>query len=571
MKIFYKILFTTIVTLGITACGSTSTEETSTEESIPTERLVSDSNETNITAEYPNPLTIDVNESNESDSVINTDDNNIKNDNISTDTNETTIGETDTNETAIGETDTNETTIDETDTNETAIGETDTNETTIDETDTNETTIDETDTNETTIDETDTNETSNDMITSATIYEDAESQKVDNWSIISNYSNEANIINTYDDETHSRVIYLDAKIIDNDRQSWDTFQFNGIDSNQSNSFLQWSMKFSQVFTIKINISTSKGGRWLSYIPKDTGAGLYADQIILGIGSDTTNDQWHTITRDLNQDLQRYEADNNFTKINYITITGGGYIDNIISYDVADNLNINTPVIVEKPGIVLTFDDSYIEDWNMMQPTFKDKGAVATFFCNRWASHQDWNLPEEDIAILKSFQDYGHEIAYHTSDHLSTRDPKYDNEVNKAQAYLDDQITPGVAYMRNEGFEPTSFSYPYMSEQPAHNVLIRQELPHIRAFFAHVTLIDDPGDISLDEIRAQLEKLKEEKDIGVFLSHWIHYVGVNDEESAEEVHKYQISQDKLTAIIDMVNELGLEYYTLSEAHNIYLNQ
>jgi peptidoglycan/xylan/chitin deacetylase (PgdA/CDA1 family) len=498
MKIFYKIIFSTIITVGLTACGSTTTEETSTEEAVPSERLASDSTETNITADYPTPLSIiDIEENNQSSQLIDNDDSNIT-----------------------------------------------------------ETPIDE---------------TINESMNSATIYEDAENQKIDNWSISYNYSQSANILNTYDDELHSRVIYLDAKIINNNKRSYDTFRFNGIESNQSNPFLEWSMKFSQIFTIKINITTTKGERWLNYIPKDSGAGIYTDQITLGIGSDITNDQWHTIRRDLNHDLQRYEADNNFIKINYLNIIGGGYIDNIISYDIASNLKIDTPTVVEKPGVVLTFDDSYIENWNNMQPTFKDKSAVATFFCNRWASHKDWDLPQEDIAILKSLQDYGHEIAYHTSDHLSTRDHKYDNVENKAQAYLDDQITPGVAYMRNEGFEPTSFSYPYMSGQPAHNALIREELPHIRAFFAHVTLIDDPSNISLDEIRLYLEKLKREKDIGVFLSHWIYYPGINDEESAEEVHKYQISKEKLTAIIDMVNELGLEFYTLSEAHNIYMNQ
>jgi len=418
----------------------------------------------------------------------------------------------------------------------------------------------------------DNNETENITTTIGTDYEDAENQKTDKWTILSNYSQTATIENTYDDETKSRVIYLDAKIETNDTRSYDLFRFNGINNKTDNKFIKWSMKFNQIFSININIKTQNGERWLSYIPKDTGSGInhqYPKYIVHGIGSNKTNNEWHTITRDLERDLKRYEPNNEFIKLNYITIKGGGYIDNIFSYTVEDNLNIDKPVVVSKPGIVLTFDDSLIDSWNEMQSIFKEKGAVATFFCNRWASNQDWNLPDSDIAILKSFQENGHEIAYHTSDHVNTRDPRYDDVKNKAQAYLDEQIIPGITDMRNKGFEPKSFSYPFMSEQPAHNALIRKELPHIRAFFAHVTLTDDPANISLDEIKTQLKQLKKDQDIGIFLSHWILDKDASDE--TKKKHKYRISKEKLIKIIDMVNELGLEFYTLSEAHNIYMNQ
>ena len=416
------------------------------------------------------------------------------------------------------------------------------------------------------------NTTQNVPENNATIYENAENNKTNNWTIISNRSGKASILNTYDDKVNSRVIYLNAEIKDGDRKSYDTFKFSGVNSNKNNKYLKWDMKFNQKFTISINIKTKNGNKWLNYIAKDTGTGInirYPESIVHGIGSNKTNNNWHTITRDLDRDVKRYEANNSFMSINYITIRGAGYIDNITSYSSEENLTINKPVTVSKPGIVLTFDDSYIANWNKMQPTFKEKGAVATFFCNRWASNQGWNLPDSYIAILKSFQVYGHEIAYHTSDHVNTRDKRYNNKENKAQAYLDEQITPGVIYMRKKGFEPTSFSYPFISGQPAHNELIRQELPHIREFFAHVTLLDEPGKKSLADIRRHLEKLKKDQEIGVFLSHWIHYIGENDTES--EKHKYKIEQETLIQIMEMIDELGLEYYTLEEAHNIYMNQ
>ena len=87
----------------------------------------------------------------------------------------------------------------------------------------------------------------------------------------------------------------------------------------------------------------------------------------------------------------------------------------------------------------------------------------------------------------------------------------------------------------------------------------------------MTLLDDPGNISLDEIRTHLEKLKKDKDIGVFLNHWILSKDSAEYSSSAHRYKYKITKEKLIKIIDMVNELGLEFYTLSEAHNIYMNQ
>jgi len=584
MEIIYKSLFIALFAILISACdNSTSTNNTDknitqnlnfVEDNNETSDVVEDNNETSDVVEDNNETSDVLEDNNETSDVV--EDNNETSD-VVEDNNETSDVVEDNNETSDVVEDNNETSDVVEDNNETSDVVEDNNETTDVVEDNNETTDVVEDNNETSDVVEDNNETSdavednNETTNIGTIYEDAENQKTDKWIIISNHSKKANILNTYDDDTNSRVIYLDAKIEGNNKKSYDSFKFNGIDSNKSNKYIKWDMKFNQKFTISINISTDKGERWIQYIAKDTGAGIYGERIVHGIGSDKTNNEWHTITRDLESDVKRYEQNNNFIHINYIIVQGGGYIDNITSFSIEDNLEINKPVIISKPGIVLTFDDSYVKNWNHMQSTFKEKGAVATFFCNRWASNQNWNLPDEEIRLLKSFRDNGHEIAYHTSDHISTRDHKYDNEANKAKAYLDEQIIPGVVYMRNKGFEPTSFSYPYMSEQPAHNALIRQELPHIRAFFAHVTLTDDPGNISLDEIRTHLEKLKRDKDIGVFLSHWIHYKGKNDVESANERHKYKISEEKLIKIIDMVNELGLEFYTLSEAHNIYMNQ
>lgn len=400
-------------------------------------------------------------------------------------------------------------------------------------------------------------------------YKNFENININGWSIEYDYSNKAQVVNIYDDIKESRVILLDG----NEREVG--FLLGGNWNDTESNVIQWSMKTNENFVVRLVIQTSKGERFLEYHPKDTGKGqnlLNAKHYIKhSIGSKSVNGEWYTYIRDVKHDLKRYEPDNELEAINGIFIRGKVKLDDIILYTSSKNLRIDKPVVVSAPGVVLTFDDSYVTSWNKVMNTFSEKGVVATFFCHRWGSVESRDITKAEASQLKEFENYGHEIGYHTRDHLGTKDTKYDRYSTireKARAYFYDQIEPGLTNMRERGFEANSFSYPFISGQPEHNKIIRNTLPHIREFFAHVYVMDKKptgGSKTFEEIKPLLDKFKQDKEIGVLLGHWIEQKGESD------LGKNSVPIEKLIKIINYANKIGLKFYTLEEAHRTYTSQ
>ncbi len=386
------------------------------------------------------------------------------------------------------------------------------------------------------------------------MYENAEDGDIEGWSVDKSPTKEATIVNSYDSEKSSRVIKFNSSVI------YDSYRFMFASEDTKNSVLKWSMKYNtKLYGFNVFVQTIKGQRILMYKPTDTGDGmLNGTTIIHGLGSHADNGEWHTHIRDLSVDLKRYENDNEIVSVQGLMLYGSGSIDDIALYEKSEGLDVTIPVEVTAPGIVLTFDDTIIDDWYAMRDTFKQKGVVATFFCYKWAT-----LSVENVRKFRQLESDGHEIGFHTVDHLSTYDVSYNDVEDKAQSYFDEQIIPGLNAMRIDNFEPTSFSYPYMSGQPKHNELIRKELPHIREFFSSVVQMDKAAKNSVEDIKKELLRLKNNKDIGVFLSHYIPEKPIKN--------PYHILQSDLIEIIDEANRLGLKFYTLEEAHRIYMHQ
>ncbi|MCF6244039.1 MAG: polysaccharide deacetylase family protein [Sulfurovum sp.] len=357
--------------------------------------------------------------------------------------------------------------------------------------------------------------------------------------------------------------------LDSDDGKAKYFRYNNLKPSEINSkYIQWVLKTKENFALFVTIETNNGERHLIYKEKDTGKGKVPGHnetpyIINGVGSDAVDGEWHKYTRDIESDLKRYEPDAKLVGIKSIAFNGfSAKLAQMKLYDVEKSENINKVVKVSAPGIVLTFDDSYVDNWNKFMPEFKKNDVVVTFFCHKWASGED--ITESEAALLKTFITDGHEIGYHTKDHESTNDTKYsiyESKEQKAKAYFDDQIAPGVKNMKSRGFNPKSFSYPYISGTPAHNKIIKKALPHIREFFAHVYVMDEKptvGSKTIDELKSYLDKFKEDKEIGVFLGHGIDDATISNYTSAE----------KIKEIIRYAKEIGLKFYTLEEAHRIY---
>jgi hypothetical protein len=136
------------------------------------------------------------------------------------------------------------------------------------------------------------------------------------------------------------------------------------------------------------------------------------------------------------------------------------LDGVLDLAVANELDFFTfadladpdPDLIGRGGIALTFDDASVQAWYDVRDRFAARAARATFFVTRLDQQSDTKL-----AMLHELADAGHGIESHGLRHLNA--PDYVEEFG-LQAYLDDEVLPSLAAMRERGFEPTSFAYPY---------------------------------------------------------------------------------------------------------------
>ncbi|HFU76674.1 MAG TPA: hypothetical protein ENK66_10560 [Arcobacter sp.] len=165
---------------------------------------------------------------------------------------------------------------------------------------------------------------------SGTIYENAENGNTEGWRIYDYSGENPNISNEFDQEKNSFVIKLQGEGSKNAFILGDFFpQRKGWD-NKTEHNLKWDMNFLQDFTIYIRINTTKGLKYLCYTPINMDLGSQSQNRYYhhGIGDDSKNGTWQTISRDLESDLKKFDPDNNLISVLGFLVRGNGKIDNI---------------------------------------------------------------------------------------------------------------------------------------------------------------------------------------------------------------------------------------------------
>ncbi len=110
-----------------------------------------------------------------------------------------------------------------------------------------------------------------------------------------------------------------------------------------------------------------------------------------------------------------------------------------------------------PGMAISFDDHFIEEWYALRPVFEKYNAKVTFFVTCSDS-----LTPREVNLLKQLQNDGHEIGYHGTVHSRS------TELIAAfgpQGYKEQELSPGLSYMENAGFKPTSYAHPGGNHNP----------------------------------------------------------------------------------------------------------
>ncbi len=105
-----------------------------------------------------------------------------------------------------------------------------------------------------------------------------------------------------------------------------------------------------------------------------------------------------------------------------------------------------------PGLALSFDDSGVPTWTAARPLFQEHAARVTFFVTRYGV-----FSADYKAQLRQLADDGHDIAAHSVAHL--RAPAY-VEHNGLRAYLDEEAVPSITALRADGYDVTSYAYPF---------------------------------------------------------------------------------------------------------------
>lgn len=159
-----------------------------------------------------------------------------------------------------------------------------------------------------------------------TVIEDGEDGTISGWTIYDNDPDAAAITNEYDSSRQSRVIVLQGTKMDNGfaLASVDGSPFKHTDGTS----IEFSMNFETSYRIYVQVSTTAGSRYIVYDNRDKsslGSGTY---IYHGLGSNTLNGQWTTVTRDLQQDLAAGQPDLSITSIDKFLVRGSGSLDNI---------------------------------------------------------------------------------------------------------------------------------------------------------------------------------------------------------------------------------------------------
>ncbi len=152
------------------------------------------------------------------------------------------------------------------------------------------------------------------------VTDNADYLNVANWSIYDGDPAAATISKVVDpDDSSNLVIQLSGNATAHG------YKYTLPTPETANFNFSWKMKYNEFYVVYVSCSTTAGDKLLIYKPMDSDS-ISATSIVHGLGSTTQNNQWVTITRNLQDDLHDALPDVNITSVNTFMIRGSGYLD-----------------------------------------------------------------------------------------------------------------------------------------------------------------------------------------------------------------------------------------------------
>jgi peptidoglycan/xylan/chitin deacetylase (PgdA/CDA1 family) len=224
--------------------------------------------------------------------------------------------------------------------------------------------------------------------------------------------------------------------------------------------------------------------------------------------------------------------------------------------------LDTKGRVTEPGICLTFDDDYIEEWVTILPMLDSFNVKVTFYL----SYYNRYTPERK-RLLKMLQRHGHEIAFHSTNHYNFNNLLKNTTMDKL---VKSEIFAGLNRMHADGFYPTTFAYPYGQHNPALDAELLKYFKSIRARNGTSNMakslakttdnrilyglgIDDSSKRPINDILQLVTNAKSDNACLVLVAHHVEY----------NKGRMQVSYHMLRRIIRQSIKEGLNFYTVSQ--------
>ena len=225
-----------------------------------------------------------------------------------------------------------------------------------------------------------------------------------------------------------------------------------------------------------------------------------------------------------------------------------------------------PGSVHEPGVVITFDDSSVDNWVEYLPMLDSAGVRATFYICRYN-----RLTPAQKDKIKLIQSHGHEIAFHTTNHYNMMDYVY-KQKHSIDELMKFEIEDGLKLMNRDGLYPVTFAYPYGSHNGIFDKMLMRYFKSVRALngtndfskslapteknqLLYGLGIDKSSKRSDNDVMQVIRSAYDNKDCAVFVAH-----NINRNISLS------VTRERLLKMFVYINSLGMKYYTASEISN-----
>jgi peptidoglycan/xylan/chitin deacetylase (PgdA/CDA1 family) len=242
---------------------------------------------------------------------------------------------------------------------------------------------------------------------------------------------------------------------------------------------------------------------------------------------------------------------------------------IILFSCSENEDIPNQQTNLKAGVVISFDDDYVDEWLEVDNILQKYDWKATFFVTRFNQ-----LSRTKIQKLKDLKSSGHEIGGHGLNHVNS--PTFIS-ANSTNEYLNQEISPMLDLMNNNDLSPTSFAYPYGSRNSTTDNLLLNQFQILRGttygnsnpasqncYYNNNRLVFGLGldknypHFSIPYFLSLLEYAKKNHKIVIFYAH---------KPVQSYQNNYETEYQTLIEICNYVKKNNMKFYKMSELYNI----